>query len=375
MKTLILTLEYPPDVGGIASYIYNFAAHLSVDSFIIVAPPAEGAKEFDAVQPWKTYRRAPYWLFFWPHWFRLLLSVWRLVRQEQSENLSIHQVFPLGHIGYILKKLKIINSYTIFLHGTDLELATQKKSKRHKFIKICTAADRIVVNSHFLEEKLRTRVEGLPPVQVVYPCPAEHFLKSVLPTTITTLKTQLALQGKKVIITVGRMVEGKGYPHLARVLPAVLAEVPNLVWLIIGTGPKEQEVIAQIQKNYLQNVVRFLGKVAFDDLPKYFQAADLFVLLTHPDEGREEGFGTVFLEAAASGLPVVAGRAGGVEEAVEDRVTGLVVDINQDKAIAAAIIALLKNSDYGRQMGQAGKERVAREFVWEKQIAKLTINN
>jgi phosphatidylinositol alpha-1,6-mannosyltransferase len=103
----------------------------------------------------------------------------------------------------------------------------------------------------------------------------------------------------------------------------------------------------------------------------YYQLANVFVLLTHPDESAEEGWGTVFLEAAASGLPVVAGRAGGVEEAVEHLVNGLVVDVYQVPSVVASIVELLKNPDYAGKMGSAGKARVKAEFVWSKQLAKI----
>ena len=120
-----------------------------------------------------------------------------------------------------------------------------------------------------------------------------------------------------------RLVEGKGYPHLIRLLPEILNKIPNIVWLVIGDGPKKKAIMDLVQKYSLQNIVRYLGEVPYQNLPLYYQSADLFVLLTHKDEQSEEGWGTVFLEAGASGLPVVAGRVGGVEEVVANLQTGL----------------------------------------------------
>jgi phosphatidyl-myo-inositol dimannoside synthase len=175
-----------------------------------------------------------------------------------------------------------------------------------------------------------------------------------------------------VIITVARMTEGKGYPHLIRLFPKILEKIPNLVWLIVGDGSKKDEIIKSIQKNYLQNVIRFIGRMPYVELPKYYQLADLFVLLTHSDESAvEEAWGTAFVEAAACGLPVVAGRGGGVEEAVQNTITGLVVDVYQDQSIISAVTELLRNKDYAKQMGQAGRERVIREFNWSEQLRKL----
>ena len=128
-----------------------------------------------------------------------------------------------------------------------------------------------------------------------------------------------------------------------------------------------------VQKYSLQNIVRYLGEVPYQNLPLYYQSADLFVLLTHKDEQSEEGWGTVFLEAGASGLPVVAGRVGGVEEVVANLQTGLLVDIYQDAGVISAVVELLHNEEYAKKMGAAGRERAQKEFNWDNQIRKLDL--
>ncbi len=234
------------------------------------------------------------------------------------------------------------------------------------------AADKIVVNSNFLKDKFKSGFEDLAkePI-VIYPCADNIFFKAAPEMELKKLKSQLALEGKSVIITVARLAEGKGYPHLIRLLPKILEKAPNLVWLIVGDGPKKDFIINMIQKNYLQNVVRFIGKIPYTELPKYYQIADLLVLLTHPDESAEEAWGTAFVEAAACGLPVVAGRSGGVEEAVKNLSTGLIVDVYQDQSIISAVTELLRNKDYAKQMGEAGRVRALEEFTWGEQLKKL----
>ena len=171
------------------------------------------------------------------------------------------------------------------------------------------------------------------------------------------------------ILTIARMDEGKGYPHLIRILSKVLEKVPNLVWFIIGDGPKRELILKDIQKNFLQNVVRYIGMTPHAELKQFYYLADLFVLLTHPDEGREEGLGLVFLEAAAAGLPVIAGRSGGVEEAVLNGQTGIVVDIyHGDKIVADSIIELLKNEDFAKTLGMNARIRLEADFKWKNQL-------
>ncbi len=370
MKTLIITLEYPPEIGGIASYTYNLAKNMPVGDTVVYTAKIAGDTDFDKKNPWKTVRGKPFSMFLWPRWVKMLVEIWGLVEKEKIQRIYVHHALPVGYVAYLLKKFKKI-PFVIFFHGTDLELGI--KNKKNKLKKICVAADKIIVNSNFLKNKFQSAFEDLKKeITVVYPCPDDIFLQRASETEIKKLKSQLALEGKEVIITVARMTEGKGYPHLIRLLPKILEKVPNLVWLIVGDGPKKDEIIKSIQKNYLQNVTRFIGKLPYTELPKYYQLADLMVLLTHPDESSsEEAWGTAFVEAAASGLPVVAGRAGGVEEAVLHMQTGLVVDVYQDQSIVSAVSELLRNTDFAKQMGKAGMERVIQEFNWTEQLKKL----
>jgi len=371
MKNLIITLEYPPQSGGIASFVYNLAAHLPPEKTIVYALKQSDDLKFDALHPWKTYRLRPYWNFIWPRWLRLFFQILILVRQEKIDQIYLHHVLPVGYVAYLMKKIFKI-PYAVFLHGTDISMAVSVKSKRNKFVRLCKSAQTVVVNSDFLKNKFLDIVENHPDIRVVYPCPSDYYFNQKIDENkLAALRARLALSGKKVIITVSRLVEGKGFPHLAALFLQILKSVPNAVWLIIGEGEKKKEIFKIIEKNNLQNVVRYMGAVEAEELPKFYNLADLFVLLTHKDENKEEGWGTVFLEAAACGLPVVAGRVGGVEEAVLDGQTGLVVDVYQKPAVLEAIVKLLTNEELLQQYGQAGKERVNNYFRWQNEIQKL----
>jgi len=369
MKILIITLEYPPNIGGIASYVYNFTAHLPSDEVIVYAPKIKDDREYDAKNDWKTYRFNPYFKFLWPEWIRMFWQIRKIVKKEKIEKIYVHHALPAGYVAYLIKKFFKI-PYYVFFHGTDLEVGLKKKLRKIKMV--CNGAEKVVVSGEFLKNKLLARLENLQDkIVIVHPSPGDFFLIPQNPIELETMRAKLALKGKKVLISVGRMADGKGFPHMIRLLPKILEKVPNLVWLVIGDGPKKDDLIKNIQKNYLQNVARIMGFVPLEELPKYYQMADAFVLLTHKDEGSEEGWGTAFLEASASGLPVIAGKVGGVEEVVENLVTGILVDIYQDQGVVSAITELLKNSDYAKQMGEAGRQRVIQEFNWEKQISKL----
>ncbi|PIT88764.1 MAG: hypothetical protein COU29_00070 [Candidatus Magasanikbacteria bacterium CG10_big_fil_rev_8_21_14_0_10_36_32] len=366
-KILIVSLEYPPQVGGIASYVQNFAAHLPLESVVIYAPKIKGDYDYDVKNPWKVYRRSPYW-FLWPRWLRMLWQLNIIIKKEKIEKIYIQHALPVGYVAYLIKKIKKI-PYIVFFHGTDLTLGLTKKV--HKLSLVCRSAEQVIVSSNFLKTKLLSKLDDLKNVKVINPCPGDLFLQPINQEEVDKIKSQLALSGKKVIISVSRLADGKGFPHLIRVMPDILRKVPNLVWLIVGDGPKREAIVNLVQQYKLQNVVRFIGQINYEELPKFYHLADLFVLLTHKDETTEEGWGTVFLEAAACGLPVVAGKVGGVDETIEHSRTGILVDIYQGANVAASIADILLDEDFAGQMGLAGRERVLNEFTWEKQIAKI----
>ena len=370
MKILIITLEYPPNIGGISGYVSQYAGHFKPEEVVVLAPSVIKGADFDGASPWKVIRAKLFYSFVWPHWLRLFFIVRKIIKQEGITTMHVHHVLPVGYVAYFLNKFNILRSYTVFLHGTDIARATSQSRKLSWFKKICQQAEKIVVNSRFLERRVREYNDETPMV-VVNPCPAPYFLEQANPEFIQKLRAHLALSGKKVLLTVGRMVDGKGFPLGIGLLPELLKQIPNIVWVMVGSGPKRDEIIAMVQKNNLQNAVRFLGELSPEQLPPLYQAADAFVLLTHPDGGVEEGWGTVFLEASASGIPVVAGMSGGVEEAVENSVTGYVVEAHHADQAVNKIVELLKDPSRAKAIGAAGKARVLNEFTWDKQLVKL----
>ncbi|MFA6427435.1 MAG: glycosyltransferase family 4 protein [Candidatus Magasanikbacteria bacterium] len=372
-KTLIVTLEYPPQVGGIATYVHEMALALDKDNVVVYAPKMKGDKDFDSGVPFKIIRKSPFFpRFLWPRWLRLVFQIWHIVKKEKIEVMLINHVLPVGYVGWILKKI-IHVPYVIVSHGTDVLLGTRNAWKIKMMRKVVRTSEQVVFNSESLRGRfLRVLPEFETKTCVVYPCPEPDFFVSPDQNELNSLRSSLALQGKKVMLTIARFDEGKGFPHLVRLLPKLLEREPHLVWVVIGDGKKKKEFLEEVQKRSLQNVVRYIGEVPHSQLKKYYYLADIFVLLTHPDEGREEGLGMVFLEAAAAGIPVVAGKSGGVDEAVLHTKTGLVIDIHQQAmAVDDGIILLLQDKEYANTLGVAAKERMKTEFVWKNQLKKL----
>ena len=372
-KILLATLEFPPTIGGIASYVQQFAGALDPANVIVYAPRQRGDREFDTTQKYSVIRKNPLTLaIFWPRWIRAAFQFISIIKKQKIEVVLINHILPLGYVAWFAKKRKH-TPYIIISHGTDIIYASRSKWKKHWVRKIVQDSEQVVFNSESLRRRFLERFpEFESKCMVMYPWPDEQFFLSPTSEKIETLRRTLALQGKKVILSVGRLDEGKGFPHMIRAFEGILEREPHAVWIIVGDGPKREELLEQIQIRSLQNVTRYIGPVSHNELSIYYYLADIFVLLTHPDNGREEGLGLVFLEAAAAGLPIIAGKSGGVSEAVVDGETGRVLDVfHEANKIVEAVCEILSHEDTAKKYGIAGKKQIEEIFNQKTQLEKL----
>jgi phosphatidylinositol alpha-1,6-mannosyltransferase len=186
------------------------------------------------------------------------------------------------------------------------------------------------------------------------------------------MRDALGWRDEFILLSVGRLQSRKGHDLVIRAMPELVRARPELRYLIVGDGGERQRLEALARDLGVADAVRFAGKAADEALPHYYAAADLFV---HPnridDDGDVEGFGMVFLEAAAAGLPVIGGNSGGVPEAVEDRVTGTLVGGRDVDEFVAAVLRLADAPALRAEMGRAGRQRVETQFSWEASVRAL----
>ncbi len=175
------------------------------------------------------------------------------------------------------------------------------------------------------------------------------------------------------LLTIARLIDRKGQDIVIRALPRVLREVPDLVYVVAGKGDYRTALEALAGELGVASHVLFTGFVADEEVPDVYAAANAYVMLSREGEevGDIEGFGITYLEAAAAGLPVIAGDSGGTADAVENKVTGVLVDPVNVPAVEEAILGFLKNPGRARAMGEAGRSRVEREFSLSTRAAKL----
>ncbi len=306
----------------------------------------------------------------------LLLWTWRagaLARRWKPGFAWCGELKPAGYPAWWLARRYGI-PYGVVLHGTEL-LLLEAKIQRSRFKRwtagaLVSNAAVLVANSNWTAGLARSvygllgRPDLAARVEVV-PLGTEpqHFRPGI---DTSAVRRKYGLEGGPWLLTVARLEWHKGIDMTIRALPAVRAVVPAARYAVAGVGPRRPLLEALIAERGLGDAVRLLGSVADSDLPALYNAADLYVGASRRHDLLVEGFGISLVEASASGLAVVAGRSGGIPDAVRDGETGMLVDAEGPEPVAAGIIALLRNVERRRAMGAAGRRAVEAYYNWDR---------
>jgi phosphatidylinositol alpha-1,6-mannosyltransferase len=192
--------------------------------------------------------------------------------------------------------------------------------------------------------------------------------------TATSLRAELGLAEKKVIVSVGRLVHRKGQDTLVEAMPQILAHVPNAHLLFVGEGPYKDYLVKRAAQLGATQAISFIGRIQYGELPRYICVGDIFAM---PSRSRlagleVEGLGIVYLEASACGLAVIGGKSGGAPDAVLEGETGFAVDGTSAHDVASAAINLLNNPELAKKMGSRGRQWIIDEWRWELWAARFT---
>ena len=302
----------------------------------------------------------------------LLFLTLKISIKERIDVIQCGVPLPVSLVAFILK-LFLGKKYIVYTYAMDV-IRPQRSWFRKKMLSIgLKNADVIFTISEYTKHKLLDLgISNQKIVKIPMGVDSKKFNPDVDPKKI---EKKYNLENKKVILTVGRLVERKGQDKVIKAMPKILEKVPNAVYLIIGEGeykPKLKELIEELN---LEKQVIFTGYVPNQKLPVYYNACDIFIMPSReiPEEGDAEGFGIVYLEANACGKPVIGGKSGGIPDAIIDGKTGLLVDPHSEKEIAQAVIKLLIDEEYRKKLGKNGLERVRRELTWNR-TANLIMN-
>ncbi|KAB8192897.1 glycosyltransferase [Nonomuraea phyllanthi] len=353
---LIVTNDFPPRPGGIQSFVHGLA--LRTPGVVVYAPAWPGCEEFDARQPYPVVRHPTRLMLPTPDVARRAA---RLVAGHGARTVVFGAAAPLGLLAPALRRAGA-RRVVMLTHGHEASWAGAP-GFRAALRRIGGHAD---VMTYLGEYTRRRLAAAVPPGKLVRLAPGVDLAQF----SPGTPKAELGLDGRPVVLCVSRLVPRKGQDQLIRAWPRVLRAVPDAVLLLVGGGPYRR-TLERLAAGH--ESIRFTGTVPAASLPGYYAAADVFAM---PCRTRwrgvdVEGLGIVFLEASATGLPVVAGASGGAPDAVRPGETGLVVDGEDAGEVAQAIVELLSDPGKARKMGTGGRDWVAREWAWDQVAARF----
>jgi phosphatidyl-myo-inositol dimannoside synthase len=362
-KILIVTNDFPPRNGGIQSFVHALASRLPADSVVVYAPAWPGAAEFDAVQPFPVIR----------HSSRLMLplpGVARRARRILAEHGCDTVVFgaaaPLGLLAAGLRRAGA-RRIVALTHGHEAGWAVLPGAKAV----LRRIGDRVDVLT-YLGEFFRVALSA-----ALSPQAAAHMVRLAPGVDTATfrpgsggdaVRTRLGIgPAVPVVLCVSRLVRRKGQDTLIRAWPRVRTAVPEAVLLLVGDGPYLRRLRRLARRVGVADSVIFAGPVRWADLPGYYDAGTVFAM---PCRTRRagldvEGLGIVYLEAAATGLPVIAGDSGGAPDAVLPGETGYVVPGRDVAALSGRLIELVADPSGAASMGEKGIAFVDREWRWD----------
>lgn len=365
-KTLLFTIDFPPSFGGVANYYENICGHLPADKIFVLAPKISLVDHAD----YKIYRENLITsLPIWPKWIFSFWYLYKVIKKEQIKNVLVGQVLPLGTVTLILSKILKFD-YFVFTHGMDILLAQKTKKRKFLLKKILSNAKGVITNSEFNKKELVSLEIEDNKINIVYPCinPEIKVNEKIKSEIINKYK----LAGKKILLSVGRKVERKGFDMVIKVMDKIVKEEKNCVYIIAGGHGNYSRKLKQLifDSSANKNII-FLEDISKEEKEALYNLCDIFIMPCRQIGEDVEGFGIVFLEANLFGKPTIAGNSGGAVEAVIDNKTGLVVNSESEKEIANAVLKLLKDTELAKKLGEQGKERVLKEFIWENQVKKL----
>ncbi|WP_055587436.1 glycosyltransferase family 4 protein [Peterkaempfera griseoplana] len=365
-STLVITNDFPPRQGGIETFVHAMATRMPGDDVVVYTSHEPGDTAYDATLPFPVVRDPS----------RVLLPTGRVTRKalEIAESHGCDRVWfgaaaPLALMAPALRR-RGVRRIVATTHGHEIWWARTPGARR-LMRRIGDGVDVVT----YLGQYTRARIEPAlgPRVRMSRLAPGvDAAVYRPDADAASGLRGELGLDGRRVILCMARLVPRKGQDMLIRALPLVQREVPDAVLVLVGRGPHEGR-LRRLAQRHADGSVLFLGGRSHHETPRYYAAADVFAMPCRTRKAglEAEGLGIVFLEASATGLPVIVGDSGGAPDTVLDGTTGWVVDGADPEAIAGALIRTLLDADR-TAMGAAGRRWVEESWSWDASARHLT---
>lgn len=369
MKVLLISEIFPPKVGGSGRWFWEIYSRMDREKYLVAVGNAPHAHDFDKTHCVKCFR----WPLTIGNWgisslssiqsYIKLLSLLRsVVKKHHVEAIHCGRGLPEGLLGWLAWKWFDI-PYLSYVHGE--ELPAYHSSREYKFLSqlVYTRAHRIIVNSANTQRSFVAHTGIEETVRIMHPgVDTTYFVPK---EKDEALCRQLGWNGRKVILTVGRLQKRKGHDHVILGMNRIREQNPDVLYAIAGDGEERSYLEGLVAAEHLEEHVQFLGKVDDKAMLACYQQCDLFVLANREVDGDFEGFGMVLVEAQACGKPVIAGKSGGTAETMIPGETGLLIDAESSEDIADAVMQLLGDDERLSIMGANAVGWVRGKFDWQ----------
>ncbi|VAW33967.1 hypothetical protein MNBD_CHLOROFLEXI01-208 [hydrothermal vent metagenome] len=334
----LLTLDFLPNTGGMQQYIFEMAQRLTTVYHTILITPIKGTLPKETAFQRIIINKATPWAF------------WQQLRKIKPDKVLLGHAHPR-----LLLAAAMQGKYATITYGNDY-LAAQLHWHRPLFNFLLKRSQPLITISQANAQRLQEL--QFPTPQIIRPgTDPQRF------TPAANTESQ-----PPTLLTICRLVPRKGIDTVLQAMPQLLKTFPNLQYQIGGKGPDLNRLQQLVDRLGISHAVTFLGFIPDENLPAVYQNATIFVMPVREEvqQGSIEGFGIVYLEASASGLPVIGGKSGGTADAIQDGKTGVLVDSHNVQAVAKAIRHLLQNDDLRREMGNNGRSWVETEMNWTR---------
>jgi len=360
VRVLAVTNDYPPEIGGIGSYIHELYRRLPAHGIEVrvLAPAMPGDELFDAASGLDVVR-------FPDRMVRATRALSETMRRASADRdlITLGSALPMGFAATRTRLPVVLHTHNSEIYYDRFPVTRQMLRRLIQRTELATTL------TEYTRIALEPAFQGHP----VLPLPPAVDLDRFHPDVNgSELRGRFGISpARPLIVHAGRLVPRKGQDVLITAMPLIRHAVPDAALLIIGSGPYEKRLRRLVQEHGLEDAVRFGGPVGWDELPQVYAAADVFATPCRSRYGgREvEGFGQVFLEAQAVGKPVIVGNSGGAPETTLDGVSGYVVDSLDARTIADRISQLLLDPALAARIGRAGRAHVEARFNWDVRAA------
>jgi phosphatidylinositol alpha-1,6-mannosyltransferase len=379
---LLLTYDFPPIGGGISRWMAELAKRYPPGSLIVSTGQNVPAAESDASFPNRIDRlptparrlRTIQGILLWSR------RVAVLARSNDAEFIWCGNIKPAAYPARWTME-RTGTPFGILMHGGDLLILQhqvhQSAIKRRTAAALLSSAAVLVANSAWTRDRCvnllgELEIDASPDRVRVVPLGADHafFRPGLDPHDV---RARYGLEPGRWLLSVARLTRHKGIDTALQALARLAPRYPDLRYAVVGTGEEHGALAAEARELGVADRVRFLTDVPDRDLPALYNGAAIYLGVSRLMEQRVEGFGISLAEASACGVPVIAGRSGGIPEAVRDGETGLLVDAEQVEPVSQAIERLLRDEALRARLGAAGRRAVESHYNWDRVARDLRV--